>query len=155
MEEDSDNNSLFERTNNTNKHITRSTNHTDKGYGLSGSAMGDSVLVSSLSQPDDDIESSNGKKASLWLQQFLLQRSTSGNSNSEVDINHDNDDDDNGDDSDSYSLNRRMRVMQESLKKNKRLHEAEHSLRKDREFGQDPEIEAQYDRLAGRVELRR
>ena len=153
MEEDSDNNSLFERTNNTNNHIMRSTSHTDKGYEMSGSAMGDSVLVSSLSQPDDDIESSNGKKASFWLQQFLMQRSTSGNSNSEVDIHHDDGDDgDDSPDSDSYSLNQRMRIMQESLKTNKRLHEAEHSLRQEREFGQDPEIEAQYDRLAGRVE---
>ena len=109
MEEDSDNNSLVDRTSNTNNHITRlSNNHTDKGYGMSGSAMGDSVLVSSLSQPDDDIEPSNRKKSSLWLQQFL--------------------------------------------KTNKSLHETEHSLRKDREFGQDPAIEAQYDRLAGRVE---
>ena len=108
----------------------------NKGYGMSGSAMGESVLISnlSISQPDDDIESMNGK---AMIQQ--LQRTLGGN--------------DVGDGScHPYPLNRRMRFMLNSLNEHRQMY-AESSVLKDRELEGHPGTDALFDRLAGNFRL--
>ena len=100
----------------------------NKGYGMSGSAMGESFLMSSISQPDG--ESTHGKG---WLQQWTNRDGGDGQMDHGVY---------------PYPLNRHMRIMLDSLRKDQHLH-AESSLRKDRELEEHPDTDAMFDRLTG------
>ena len=113
------------------------------GMGMSGSAMGDSILLSSISQPDGDIESTHRNNWLQQQQQWLRTHTTTGTLD-QHDINNDG--------NYPYPLNRRMRAMLDSLNKNKYL-DGESNIHKDRELEQHPETEAQFDRLAGTLLL--
>ena len=140
---------IIEADNNDDPHpMFENTSHSHNhkggyGMGMSGSAMGDSILLSSISQPDGDIESTHRNN---WLQQQQRLRPSHPTTGTldQHDINNDG--------NYPYPLNRRMRAMLDSLNKNKYL-DGESNIHKDRELEQHPETEAQFDRLAGTLLL--